>query len=105
MLKALIKLAAAGVKVREGRENGVRTHCRRAALSVRLGGRAGGARQLGLDLELWAERCRELAENPPAGSRSRRRRRHASLCVSDRTRAERANSRMSARTLDSQTTC
>ena len=65
VLKALIKLAAAGVKVREGREHGVRTHCRRAARVVRLGGRAGGRRQLGLDLDLWAERCRELAENPP----------------------------------------
>ena len=47
VLKALIKLAAAGVKVREGRENGVRTHCRRAAESVRRGGRARGASPTG----------------------------------------------------------
>ncbi len=31
VVKALIKLAAAGVKVREGQEHGVRTHSRRAA--------------------------------------------------------------------------
>jgi len=31
LLRALIKLAAAGVKVREGQEHGVRTHARRAA--------------------------------------------------------------------------
>ncbi len=66
LLKALIKLAAAGVKVREGRENGVRTHCRRAAESFVSAAGQGGACQLGLDLAFWAERCRELAENPPA---------------------------------------
>ncbi len=65
LLKALIKLAAAGVKVREGRENGVRTHCRRAALSFAAAAEQGGPRQLGLDLDLWARRSNELAENPP----------------------------------------
>jgi uncharacterized protein len=65
VLKGLIKLAAAGVKVREGRESGVRTHCRRAALSFTTAAGQGGARQLGLDLELWARRSGELAENPP----------------------------------------
>ena len=64
VLKAMIKLAAAGVKVRERRENGVRTHCRPRRRLVRRGSRAGGA-HLGLDLELWAERSREWAENPP----------------------------------------
>ena len=65
VLKGLIKLAAAGVKVREGRENGVRTHCRRAAESFAIAAGQGGPRQLGLDLELWATRARLLADNPP----------------------------------------
>jgi uncharacterized protein len=65
VLKGLIKLAAAGVKVREGRENGVRTHCRRAAESFTTAAGQGGPCQLGLDLELWANRASLLAENPP----------------------------------------
>ena len=65
ILKGLIKLAAAGVKVREGRENGVRTHCRRAAESFATAARQGGPIQLGLDLEHWVTRARLLAENPP----------------------------------------
>jgi len=35
MLKALIKLAAAGIKVRQGRPKGVQIHCQRAAASLR----------------------------------------------------------------------
>jgi hypothetical protein len=65
VVKALIKLAAAGVKVREGHEHGVRVHAGRAAelfASVRS---AGGSHRLGLDLDQWAERCRGVAENPP----------------------------------------
>jgi predicted metal-dependent hydrolase len=65
MLKGLIKLAAAGVKAREGRENGVRTHCRRAAESFERAASQGGGRRLGLNLKLWASRARLLAENPP----------------------------------------
>jgi uncharacterized protein len=65
VLKGLIKLAAAGVKVREGRENGVRTHCRRAAESFAAAAGQGGPCQLGQNLELWADRARLLAENPP----------------------------------------
>ena len=88
VLKALIKLAAAGVKVREGRENGVRTHCRRAAASVRGGGRAGRVlTQLGLDLDLWAERAREWRrESAPRSGPARCRRLHG-FSVSDRARA------------------
>ena len=48
----LIKLAAAGVKVRERRENGVRTHCHRAAVLFASAAEQGGSRQLGLDLEV-----------------------------------------------------
>ncbi len=65
VLKALIKLAAAGVKVREGRENGVRTHAGRAALLFAAAAEQGGAVQLGLDLHLWALRSQEIAINPP----------------------------------------
>jgi hypothetical protein len=66
VLKGLIKLAAAGVKARERRESGVRTHCRRAAASFALAAEQGGRCQLGLDLEVWARRCHVLAENPPS---------------------------------------
>jgi hypothetical protein len=65
VVKALIKLAAAGVKVRERRENGVRTHCRRAAALFAAAAGQGGPHSLGLDLHFWAERSREWAENPP----------------------------------------
>ena len=63
--EALIKLAAAGVKVRERRENGVRTHCRRAGELFAAVAGQGGCPSLGLDLQLWAERAREWARNPP----------------------------------------
>jgi uncharacterized protein len=65
VLKGLIKFAAAGVKVRERRESGVRTHCRRAAMSFALAAEQGGRHQLGLDLDVWARRCQLLAEHPP----------------------------------------
>jgi hypothetical protein len=65
VLKGLIKLAAAGVKVRERRESGVRTHCRRAAMSFALAAEQGGRHQLGLDLDVWARRCQLLADDPP----------------------------------------
>jgi uncharacterized protein len=65
VVKALIKLAAAGVKVREGREQGVRTHCRRAAENFASAAAEGGRHELGLDLGLWAERAAEIATNPP----------------------------------------
>ena len=65
VLRALIKFAAAGVKVREGRPGGVRTHCHRAAVLFASAAGQGGARQLGLDLEYLAERARASAENPP----------------------------------------
>jgi uncharacterized protein len=65
VLKALIKLAAAGVKVREGRENGVRTHAGRAALLFASAAEQGGVHELGLNLHLWALRSWEMAQNPP----------------------------------------
>jgi uncharacterized protein len=66
VLKGLIKLAAAGVKVREGREAGVRTHARRAEESLAAARARGGAHQLGLDLDDWIDRARAIAANPPA---------------------------------------
>ena len=65
VIKALIKLAAAGVKVREGQEHGVRTHAGRAAELFASALSAGASHQLGLNLEEWAERCRKTAEAPP----------------------------------------
>jgi len=65
VLRGLIKLAAAGIKVRERREPGVRTHARRAAECFASARRQAGVHQLGLDLDLWIERALALAENPP----------------------------------------
>jgi hypothetical protein len=65
VIKALIKLAAAGVKVREGHEHGVRTHARRAAELFASAQDAGESRQLGLELAQWVEHCRQIAESPP----------------------------------------
>ncbi len=65
ILRALIKLAAAGIKVREGREGGVRTHARRASECFASARRQGGVHQLGLDLDVWIERALTIAESPP----------------------------------------
>lgn len=60
-IKGLIKLAAAGVKVREGQRHGVVTHARRAAeLFESVGGR-----MFGLDLDAMARIARGVAERPP----------------------------------------
>jgi uncharacterized protein len=66
VLRGLIKLAAAGIKVRERREAGVRTHARRASACFASARRQGGGHQLGLDLEMWIERALALADDPPA---------------------------------------
>jgi len=65
VIKALIKLAAAGVKVREGQEHGVRTHAGRAAKLFASARSAGASHRLGLNLDEWAERCRKIADDPP----------------------------------------
>ena len=65
VVKALIKLAAAGVKVREGQEHGVRVHARRAADLFDSARGAGASHLLGLDLDEWAKRCQNVAEAPP----------------------------------------
>jgi hypothetical protein len=65
IIQALIKLAAAGLKVREGRTAGVRTHAARAAALFDHAREAGGRIQIGLDLEEWGDRARRVAERPP----------------------------------------
>jgi hypothetical protein len=65
LLKALIKLAAAGLKVREGRAAGVRTHATRAGALFEALKASGGLRRLGLDLEFLIEQARKIAEQPP----------------------------------------
>jgi uncharacterized protein len=65
VIKALIKLAAAGVKVREGQDHGVRTHASRAADLFASALSNGASHQLGLNLAQWVERCRQIASDPP----------------------------------------
>ncbi len=75
-LKALIALAAAGVKLREGRERGVRRHAARAqALFEQVAGELGAAEThyLGLDPRVLARFASELAGTraiPAAGQES-----------------------------------
>jgi hypothetical protein len=65
VLKALIKLAAAGVKVREGQPRGAATHARRAAGLLDDVAQSTGRHRLGLDLAVLADKARSLAEHPP----------------------------------------
>ncbi len=71
--KGLIKLAAAGVKVREGRTAGVRSHARRAA---ELFGRVAESLEpserhyFGLSLERLMALATEVAKEPPMIARS-----------------------------------
>ncbi len=71
-LKGLIKLAAAGVKAREGRPAGVRRHAARAAELFRgVREAVGRAKYLGLDvaaLIAFAERVAEGVEVPSAAN-------------------------------------
>jgi hypothetical protein len=69
VLKGLIKLAAAGVKVREGRPAGVRSHAARAAGLFRQAAAALGpdaACYLGLDLHRLAGWAEAIAARPEA---------------------------------------
>lgn len=66
VLKALIKLAAAGVKVREGQPRGVSTHAGRAATLFEAVASLGEPHELGLDLVQLAAIARGLAEVPPS---------------------------------------
>ncbi|MDR3618902.1 MAG: DUF309 domain-containing protein [Paludisphaera borealis] len=65
VLKGLIKLAAAGVKIREGRVAGARTHARRAAEHFADAMAEAGPHQLGLDLTQWIKHAETIACDPP----------------------------------------
>jgi hypothetical protein len=66
ILKGLIKLAAAGVKVRERQRHGVTIHAHRAADLFRSTRLASGPIGLGLDLAACESFAREIAAVPPA---------------------------------------
>lgn len=68
-IKGLIKLAAAGVKVREGRPAGVRSHAQRAAeLFSRVANqlRSTQSSYFGLSLPRLIEMATDVARDPPA---------------------------------------
>lgn len=66
LLKALIKLAAAGVKVREGQPHGIETHARRAQLLIQSLRDAVGPIWLGIELEPLEAFARSVADHPVA---------------------------------------
>ena len=77
LLQALIKLAAAGVKIREGRTAGAITHASRAADLFDRALQDKGPCQLGLDLKECIAIARAIAKAPPvdrgpSGARVRR---------------------------------
>ncbi len=65
LLKALIKLGAAGVKVRQGQPRGVSVHAERAAALFEAVRSAVGDVHLGLNLTALAASARNLAAHPP----------------------------------------
>jgi hypothetical protein len=68
-LKGLIKLAAAGVKVREGRSEGVRRHAKRAEeLFSQVASQCGQADFCGMSLHNLIVKSRQTQANPPGSS-------------------------------------
>lgn len=68
-LQALIHLAAAGVKVREGRQAGVRSHADRAAAAFMEVERSVGTTDIcGLNLRWLRSRAEEITNIPPESS-------------------------------------
>ncbi len=65
VLKALIKLAAAGVKAREGQSHGVRVHAGRAQGLFQAVRMSVGRTLLGLDLEEYERIASKIASGPP----------------------------------------
>jgi hypothetical protein len=65
LLKGLIKLAAAGVKVRERQPHGVRVHAQRAAALFRSLRAEGETQRLGLDLDRLIGFAEWIAADPP----------------------------------------
>jgi hypothetical protein len=66
LLKGLIKLAAAGVKAREARTDGVRRHARRAAQLFARAREQVGRTCLGLDVDWLVRVAIQLEREPPA---------------------------------------
>ncbi len=66
VIRGLIKVAAAGVKVREGQRHGVETHARRAGELFESAAGELGPRCFGLDLAELARIARGVAERPPS---------------------------------------
>lgn len=69
LLQALIKMAAAGVKIRERRPDGARTHAARASLLLAQCRQQSGNHQLGLDLGQCIAHCEEIVRNVPVDPR------------------------------------
>lgn len=70
-LKGLIKLAAAGVKAREGNAAGVASHARRARELLEWTElRSGSPSYMGLDLRTLAARAASIAAAPPVHAES-----------------------------------
>ena len=65
LLKALIKIAAAGVKVRQGQPHGVRVHLERAVALLNEVGERLGPNVGGLDLDRLIQACRATIASPP----------------------------------------
>jgi hypothetical protein len=65
LLKALIKLAAAGLKVRQRQPHGVKVHAERAATLLQAVRHQVGPHYLGLDLQLWERRAWAIVAEPP----------------------------------------
>lgn len=68
MMKGLIKLAAAGVKVRQGQPHGITTHAKRAAAAFEAARREAGESLLGFRLDDLIGIARSIAANPPTMS-------------------------------------
>lgn len=66
LLKGLIKMAAAGLKVRQGQPHGIATHAARAGACFASARRDAGRNLLGLDLDELQEQSRRIAEAPPS---------------------------------------
>ena len=71
LLKGLILLAAAGVKVREGRPAGVATHAGRASRCLEAVRVEGRGVCLGLDLDRLRELARRVGQDPPTDQSTR----------------------------------
>jgi hypothetical protein len=71
VLKGLIKLAAAGLKVRQAQRHGIITHATRAAAAFRTGSATAGSSQLGLDLAELERQALAIAAHPPVDAKPR----------------------------------